>query len=91
MAAQINIFYPHLQQHTNQKETVTVNGSTVGECLHQLVKQFPGLHKGIFDENGQLLSYVYLIINGKGNYPTDLSKRVHEGDELTIALLLAGG
>ncbi len=69
MSAQINIFYPHLQQYTNQKETVTVNGSTVGECLHQLIKEFPGLQNGIFDENGQLLNYVYLIINGKGNYP----------------------
>ena len=91
MAAQIHIFYPHLQQHTNQKETVTVNGTTIGECLDQLIKQFPGLQNGIFDENGQLLNYIYLIINGKGNYPTDLAKTVHDGDELTIALLLAGG
>ncbi len=91
MTAQIKIFYPHLQQYTGQKETVMVNGSTIGECLDQLVKQFPDIEKGIFDENGQLLKYIYLIINGKFNYSIDLAMPVYEGDEITIALLLAGG
>jgi len=35
--------------------------------------------------------YVYFFINGKSAYPTDLAKPVRDGDELTIALLLAGG
>ena len=91
MTTQIKIFYPHLQQFTNNQETVGVNGSTVGECLGHLVKQFPGIEKGIFDKDGQLLTYVYLFINGKATYPTDLAMPVSDGDELTIALLLAGG
>jgi adenylyltransferase/sulfurtransferase len=91
MTVQIKIFYPHLLQYTDQKETIMVNGSTVGKCLDQLVKQFPDIKKEIFDENGQLLKYVYLIINGTFNYTTDLARSVHDGDELTIALLLAGG
>jgi hypothetical protein len=55
------------------------------------VKQFPGIEKGLFDRHGQLLNYVYFFINGKGAYPTDLTKPVKEGDELTISLLLPGG
>lgn len=91
MSVKVKIFYPHLQQYTDNQEVVEVNGSTVGECLGDLVKQFPGIEKGIFDEHGQLINYVYFFINGKGTYPTDLAKPVRDGDELTIALLLAGG
>jgi len=91
MNVKINIFYPHLQQFTHNQEVVHVNGMTIGECLGHLVKQFPGLEQGIFDKQGQLLNYVYLLINGKASYPTDLTMPVKDGDELTIALLLAGG
>lgn len=91
MSVKVKIFYPHLQQFTDNQEVVNVDGSTVGECLGHLVKQFPGIEKGIFDEHGQLLNYVYFFINGKGTYPTDLAHPLKDGDELTFALLLAGG
>ncbi len=91
MSVNIRIFYPHLQQFTNHQEVVHVDGSTVGECLGHLVKQFPGIEPGLFDGQHQLLNYVYLFINGKASYPTDLTMPVNDGDELTIALLLAGG
>jgi molybdopterin converting factor small subunit len=91
MSIRVNIFYPHLQQFTHNQDAVSVNGNTVGECLGHLVKQFPGIEPGLFDKQGQLLNYVYLFINGKASYPTDLTMPVNDGDELTIALLLAGG
>jgi molybdopterin converting factor small subunit len=91
MSVKVNIYYPHMQQFTNNQQVVNVDGNTVGECLGHLVKQFPGIEKGIFDKQGQLLNYVYLFINGKASYPTDLAMPVKDGDELAIALLLAGG
>jgi len=91
MSVKVNIFYPHLQQFTHNQDVVNVNGNTVGECLGHLVKQFPEIEPGLFDKQGQLLNYVYLFINGKATYPTDLAMPVNDGDELTIALLLAGG
>jgi len=91
LSVKINIFYPHLQQFTHHQDAVDVDGHTVRECLGHLVKQFPGIEEGIFDEQGQLLNYVYFFINGKATYPTDLAMPLNDGDELTIALLLAGG
>lgn len=91
MSIKVNIFYPHLQQFTHNQDVVNVNGNTVGECLGHLVKQFPGIEEGIFDKQGLLLNYIYFFINGKATYPTDLAMPVNDGDELTIALLLAGG
>lgn len=91
MSIKVNILYPPLQRFTDNQEIVKANGSTVGECLDHLVKQFPAIEKGLFDRHGQLLNYVYFFINGKGAYPTDLAKPVKDGDELTISLLLPGG
>jgi molybdopterin converting factor small subunit len=91
MSVKVNIFHSPLQRFTDNQEVVIVNGNTVGECLDHLVKQFPGIEKGLFDKQGQLLNYVYFFINGKGAYPTDLAKPVKDGDELAISLLLAGG
>jgi molybdopterin converting factor small subunit len=91
MTIKVNILYPSLRQFTGNQEVVKANGKTIGECLGHLVKQFPGIERGLFDKHGQLLNYVYFFINGKGAYPTDLTKPVKEGDELTISLLLPGG
>ena len=91
MSVKIGIAYPHLQQLTNNRASIEVNGGTVGECVDDLIRQFPGIDKAIVDEHGQLLSYVYFTINGKSVYPTPLAQNVREGDELVIALLLAGG
>jgi molybdopterin converting factor small subunit len=91
MSVKVNIFYPHLQQFTRHQEAVHVDGNTIGECLGQLVKQFPGIEEGIFDKQGQLLNFIYFFVNGKASYPVSLTMPVNDGDELTIALLLAGG
>jgi molybdopterin converting factor small subunit len=91
MSIKVSILYPPLQRFTDNQEVVKANGRTVGECLDHLVKQFPGIEKGLFDRYGQLLNYVHFFINGKGAYPPDLAKMVKDGDELTISLLLPGG
>ena len=51
MGIRINI-NPFLKQYTNSQSEVEVNGDTVGQCLDLLVKQFPGIEKGIFNKNG---------------------------------------
>jgi hypothetical protein len=91
MSVKVAISYPYLQQFTHNQEIVEVNGSTVGGRLDDLVKQFPGIEKGIFDEHGQLLSYVLFFINGKSVHPIDLAMPIEGGSEVTIALLLTEG
>ena len=91
MTIKVKILSPSLRQFTGNQEVVQAHGETVGECLGHLVKQFPAIEKGLFDRHGQLLNYVYFFVNGKGAHPTDLTKPVKDGDELTISLLLPGG
>ena len=81
----------YLQPLTNNTEAVEVNGSTVGECLNHLIKQFPRIEKMLIDKNGKLFSYVGIYINGEDAYPEELVKPVKEGDELYILYIIGGG
>ena len=83
--------HPVLHQYTNNQKIAEVNGSTVGECLDDLVKQFPSTEKGLFNENGKLYSYVDIYVNRKSAYPEELNKPVKDGDELHIAIIIGGG
>jgi len=90
MGIKINI-HPILRQYTNKQEIAEVNGSTVGECLDDLIRQFPSIEKGVFDKNGKLLSYVDIYVNRESAYPEELNKPVKDGDELHIAIIIGGG
>ncbi len=90
MSVKINI-HPVLYHFTNDQDVVEVNGSTVGQCLEQLVAQFPEVKKGLFGKDGKLLNYVDIYVNGESAYPEELAKPVEDGDELHLVLILAGG
>jgi len=90
MSVTINL-HPHLYHFTDGQQVVEVNGSTVGHCLADLVKQFPRIRQGLFSKDGKLLNYVDVYVNGESAYPEELTKPVKDGDELHITLIIAGG
>ena len=81
----------YMQSFTNNMEVVEVNGSTVGECLNHLVKQFSGIKGQLFSKNGDLFENVIISVNGESAYPEHLAKPVKEGDELNILFIIGGG
>jgi len=88
----IKIIIPsYMKPFTNNLEVVEVNGSTVGECLGYLVKQFPSMKKQLFSKNGELFEYIIILVNGESAYPEQLAKPVKDGDELNIVLIIGGG
>lgn len=90
MPAHIHIHKTH-RQFTNGLELVTVEGSTVGECLNQLIRQFPGMGKALFSKKDKLQSNVEVFINDATAYPNELVKPVKDGDEIHLVVMLAGG
>ena len=90
MPVQVHIHSTH-RQFTNGLEVVAVEGETVGECLGQLVKQFPGMEKALFAKKDKLLNIVEVYLNHASAYPNELVKPVKEGDEIHLVLMLAGG
>ena len=90
MSVTINL-HPNLHHFTDGQAVAEVNGSTVGQCLADLVKQFPQIRQGLFGKDGKLLNYVDIYVNQESAYPEELAKPVKDGDELHITLIIAGG
>jgi len=91
MSIKIRI-HPNLFGFTNDVESAQVKGSTVGECFEELVKQFPGLEKGLFDkQSGKILPIYDIWVNDESSYPEELDKPVKDGDELYITTVIADG
>lgn len=90
MAVKIHIHTTH-RQFTNGEEIVSVEGKTVGECLNNLIKQFPKMEKAIFAKKDKLLNNIEVYLNHSSAYPDELSKPVKDGDEIHLVTMLAGG
>ncbi len=90
MPVNIHIHTTH-RQFTNGLEVVAVEGKTVGECLNQLVKRFPGMEKALFSKKDKLLNIVEVYLNHVTAYPNELAKPVKDGDEIHLIIMLAGG
>ena len=91
MSVKINLFYPGLREYIGNPDEVNVVGTTVGKCLSDFIRQFPGVEKWIFDERNQLLDQVFVYINAESTRKAKLADPVRESDELIIAMLLVGG
>ena len=90
MAVSVHIHKTH-RQFTNGLEVVTVEGKAVGECLADLIRQYPGMEKALFAKKDKLLNNVEIYLNHATAYPNELAKPVKEGDEIHLVYMLAGG
>ena len=93
MSIKVKFHYPHLKALVNNQDSVEVQGKTVGECLNNLVARFPDIQTRIFDNQMNLLHFIVIFLNGESTFhePDPLAKPVRDGDDLSIALLIAGG
>ena len=90
MAVKVHIHTTH-RQYTNGLEVVEVKGTTVGDCLHHLVQQFPAMEKALFAKKDKLHNIVEIYVNRATAYPNELMKPVKDGDEIHLVIMLAGG
>jgi molybdopterin converting factor small subunit len=90
MPVRVHIHLTH-RQFTDGLDVVAVEGNTVGECLDQLVKQFPKMEQALFAKKDKLLNIVEVYVNQSSAYPNELAKPVKDGDEIHLILMLAGG
>ena len=90
MSINVSIHRTH-RQFTDGLDTVEVEGNSVGNCLDDLIRQFPDMGNALFDKKGKLLNAIEIYINLKSAYPDELVKPVKDGDDIHITLMLAGG
>ena len=90
MSIKVHIHKTH-RQFTNGLDIIEVEGNTVGDCLKNLVSQFPNVEKEIFDKKGNLRNIIEIYVNLESAYPNELAKPVKDGDDIHVTLMLAGG
>src|SRR3990167_9939975 len=91
--ALIPVYIPTaLQRFVGQQETIRLAGATVKEVLEQLSGQYPELKKHLYNEQGQLRSFVNVLVNDEDiRHTQGLDTRVAAKDAITIVPSIAGG
>lgn len=85
------IIPPIMYKYTGDQQTAGVEGSTVGQCLDHLTKQFPGIEEALFDKDGALKYWLNIYVNRESCYPDELAKPVKDRDEIHIIPIIVGG
>ena len=81
-----------LRSQADGRAVVPVAGSTIGEALQVLVKEYPGLSGQVFGEDGSLHRFINVYVNDDDvRYLNQLDTPVKDGDEVSILPAVAGG
>lgn len=83
--------YSGLKELTNGRDIIEVHGNTVGECLADLVRQFPKLKPELFDQDGKPSGRILVSINLKSAHPEEMDSPITARDELYLVRVIAGG
>lgn len=82
----------HMRRHTDELKSVNVEGSTVSECMLDLVRRYPGLHQDLFESDGRFITHSAIWVNRKSVPPeSQWHHAVCNNDEIDILYLYAGG
>jgi len=85
----MNVLIPTpLRSYTGQR-VVEATGSTLGELVADLDRQFPGIRFRMINEQDRTRPHVRFFVNGKQVF--DLSQPLHLADEIVIVQALSGG
>lgn len=81
-----------LRQFTDQQDAVEVSGGTVADALAQLTAKYPNIRKNLFNEQGNLRSFVNVYVNDEDIRYLDKDGTKLEGnDTISIVPSIAGG
>ena len=84
-------FHGYISPSSNLVHVAEVSGNTIGQCLDEFVKLYPGAKKSLFDEDGKLGGYFSVIANEGWVFPEEINKPTKDGDELHIVASFDGG
>ncbi|MBP1707167.1 MAG: hypothetical protein H6Q39_891 [Chloroflexi bacterium] len=83
--------YSSLQQYTGGRDIIETEGKTVGECLNNLVGQYPQIKPSLLAQNGELARGVFISINLESPYSENLNTPLKNNTDLYLILILSGG
>ena len=78
-----------LQPYASNREIVEVRGSTVRECLDNLIEFFPVFKELLFQNDGSLSALV--LLDGETIVPDKLNRLLTGKSEILLAPMIYGG
>ncbi|MBN1693000.1 MAG: MoaD/ThiS family protein [Dehalococcoidales bacterium] len=78
-------------RYTGGVLNMKVEGKTVRECLHDLVRPYPDLKRMLLNKDGNLMHSYDFFINGESVYPKDMNLPLKDGDKLNVVYVIHGG
>jgi molybdopterin converting factor small subunit len=91
MSVGVKIFHTELRRVVGGPGEVRVEGTTVGECIRDLVRRYPEAERLMFDANGELLKRFYVFVNQESLFKADFDCPVTDKDELLLVVLATAG
>lgn len=81
-----------LRQYTDKRDSVELEGATVGELLNALTAQYAELRRHLFTDEGKLRNFVNVYVNDEDiRYLNKEATPVQAGDTVSIVPSIAGG
>jgi len=81
-----------LRKFTENQATLVTSGGTVLESIQDLTNSFPDLKKHLFDESGNLRSFVRIYLGDEDiKKLNDENTPVEDGSVISIIPAIAGG
>jgi adenylyltransferase/sulfurtransferase len=81
-----------LRQYAGKKDSVELNGATVGDVLTALTAEHPDLRRQLYNDEGKLRSFVNVYLNDEDiRYLNKDDTPVKDSDTLSIVPSIAGG
>ena len=81
-----------LRQFTGKQPSVECNAATVGEALNFLTTSFGELRKHLYNDEGQIRSFVNVYLNDEDiRFLDKENTRTKDGDTISIVPSIAGG
>lgn len=88
MAVTIKLNLP-LQKLAGNREKIEVSGSTVKQCLDDLVRQIPEAKRYVYNDDGSLA--LLFLLNNEALDDQDVNYSLAENDELWLLSVVSGG
>jgi adenylyltransferase/sulfurtransferase len=81
-----------LRQYAGNRDSVQLNGNTVGELLGALTAEYDELRKHLYTGEGKLRSFVNIYVNDEDiRHLEKEATRVADTDTISIVPSIAGG
>lgn len=81
-----------LRQYADRRDSVEIEGRTVGEILEALTSQYSELRRHLFNDEGKLRNFVNIYVNDEDiRYLNREATPVQASDTLSIVPSIAGG